>query len=59
MIDRYDYEFGNDMVCDGRGVIPCISLLRMTVVTCLSSGNYVSLNPACLSATYWRIQFRR
>lgn len=46
MIDRYELttELGNDMVCDGWGVIPCISLLRMTVVTCLGCGNHVSLN---------------
>lgn len=48
MIDRYELttELGNDMVCDGWGVIPSISLLRMTVVTCLGCGNHVSLNRA-------------
>lgn len=46
MIDRYELttELGNDMVCDGWGVIPCISLSRMTVVTCLGCSNHVSLN---------------
>lgn len=44
------------MVCDGRGVIPCISLLRMTVVTCLGCCNHVSLNwVSDLNFGYWQL----